>query len=80
MRIRRVVGLPLLAVGLLIFSLSPCLLARAVQAQAPRAAEPPVTAAKARVLDELPFADRQDFEDAMRGFIASGSSGTLGAG
>ncbi len=71
MRRRRVVGLPLRAVGLLISSLSPCLLARAVQAQPPKAAQPAVTAANARVLDQLPFADRQDFEDAMRGFIGS---------
>jgi linear primary-alkylsulfatase len=67
-RTRRVVRLPLHAVGLLI---PLALLAPAVQAQAPRAAEPPVTAANARVLDQLPFADRQDFEDAMRGFMGS---------
>ena len=37
----------------------------------PKAAEPSVAAANARVLTELPFADRQDFEDATRGFIST---------
>jgi alkyl sulfatase BDS1-like metallo-beta-lactamase superfamily hydrolase len=37
----------------------------------PRAAEPSVAARNRAVLDELPFADRADFEDAARGFIAS---------
>ena len=41
------------------------------RAQTPKAAEPFVAAANARVLTELPFADRQDFDDAMRGFIAT---------
>ncbi len=40
-------------------------------AQAPMAAEPPVAAANRAVLSELPFSDRQDFEDANRGFIAT---------
>ena len=32
---------------------------------------PSVAAANARVLTELPFADRQDFEDATRGFVGT---------
>ena len=28
------------------------------------------TTANRRILDELPFSDRQDFEDASRGFVA----------
>jgi alkyl sulfatase BDS1-like metallo-beta-lactamase superfamily hydrolase len=38
---------------------------------APKAAEPSVRAANAAVLDALPFADRQDFDDAARGFVGS---------
>lgn len=38
---------------------------------APKDAEPATRAANAAVLKELPFADRQDFEDAKRGFIAN---------
>ena len=34
-------------------------------------AEPKVAAANHAVLSQLPFADRQDFEDAKRGFIAT---------
>jgi hypothetical protein len=40
------------------------------RAQTAKAAEAAVAAANARVVTELPFADRQDFDDAMRGFIA----------
>jgi len=40
-------------------------------AQQSRPAEPPVTAANHAVLSRLPFSDRQDFEDANRGFIAT---------
>ena len=49
------------------------LLPRMVQAQpAPRKpAEPGVAAANRQVLEELPFADRQDFDDAMRGVVAT---------
>ncbi len=41
------------------------------QDAAPKAAEPAVRAANAAVLDVLPFADRDDFADAARGFIAT---------
>src|SRR3982074_1119877 len=34
-------------------------------------AEPKVAAANQAVLSQLPFSDRQDFEDAKRGFIAT---------
>jgi alkyl sulfatase BDS1-like metallo-beta-lactamase superfamily hydrolase len=37
----------------------------------PRPAEPSVATANRTVLAQLPFSDRQDFEDAMRGFIAT---------
>jgi alkyl sulfatase BDS1-like metallo-beta-lactamase superfamily hydrolase len=37
----------------------------------PKDAEPIVRSANADVLNRLPFADRQDFEDAARGFIAT---------
>jgi alkyl sulfatase BDS1-like metallo-beta-lactamase superfamily hydrolase len=36
-----------------------------------RPAEPDVAAANQAVQSQLPFSDRQDFEDAMRGFIAT---------
>jgi len=38
---------------------------------APKDAAPATAAANAKVLGELPFADRRDFEDARRGFIAA---------
>lgn len=38
---------------------------------APKEASPATVAAHQRLLRELPFSDRQDFEDARRGFIAS---------
>ncbi len=49
------------------------LLPQVVQGQpVPRKqAEPGVTEANRQVLTELPFADRQDFDDAMRGFVAT---------
>jgi alkyl sulfatase BDS1-like metallo-beta-lactamase superfamily hydrolase len=34
-------------------------------------AEPSIVTANRAVLSRLPFSDRQDFEDAMRGFIAT---------
>jgi alkyl sulfatase BDS1-like metallo-beta-lactamase superfamily hydrolase len=37
----------------------------------PKPAEPNVAAANRAVQSQLPFGDRQDFEDAMRGFIAT---------
>jgi alkyl sulfatase BDS1-like metallo-beta-lactamase superfamily hydrolase len=40
-------------------------------AEQPRPAEPSVETANRTVLSQLPFSDRQDFEDAMRGFIAT---------
>lgn len=40
-------------------------------AQTPKPAEPAVAAANRAVLSQLPFADRQDFEDATRGFVAT---------
>ncbi|HEY2836094.1 MAG TPA: alkyl sulfatase dimerization domain-containing protein [Rhizomicrobium sp.] len=50
-----------------------CLLALTAPAwaQAAKDAEPAVAAANRAVLSELPFVDHQDFEDAMRGFIAT---------
>jgi len=48
-----------------------CALTLAVHAQTPKPAEPAVAAANRAVLTELPFADRRDFEDATRGFIAT---------
>jgi len=39
--------------------------------QSPLPAEPQVAAANRAVLAQLPFSDRQDFEDANRGFIAT---------
>ena len=41
------------------------------QGPAPKPAEPSVAAANRAVLSQLPFADRQDFEDATRGFIGT---------
>src|SRR6266496_6478448 len=41
------------------------------QGPTPKPAEPSVAAANRAVLSKLPFADRQDFEDAARGFIAT---------
>ena len=41
------------------------------QPQTPKPAEPSIAAANRAVLSQLPFADRQDFEDATRGFIAT---------
>src|SRR5205814_5447319 len=38
---------------------------------AAKAAEPAVKARNASLRNELPFADKQDFEDAERGFIAT---------
>ena len=44
---------------------------RTVLGQAPKPAEPGVAARNRAVLSELPFSDRQDFDDAMRGFVAT---------
>jgi alkyl sulfatase BDS1-like metallo-beta-lactamase superfamily hydrolase len=43
----------------------------AAQSQQTKLAEPDVAAANRAVQSRLPFSDRQDFEDAMRGFIAT---------
>src|SRR6267143_4537331 len=44
---------------------------RPAQSQQTKSAEPNVAAANRAVQSQLPFTDRQDFEDAMRGFIAT---------
>jgi alkyl sulfatase BDS1-like metallo-beta-lactamase superfamily hydrolase len=41
------------------------------QSQQPKPAEPHVAATNQAVYSQLPFHDRQDFEDAMRGFVAT---------
>src|SRR6185437_10421699 len=46
-------------------------LAVPAEAQEAKPAQPDVAAANQAVLSQLPFADRQDFEDATRGFIAT---------
>ena len=55
--------------------LTPLLFACAMSAQASaqdaKPAQPDVVAANRAVKSQLPFEDRQDFEDAMRGFIAT---------
>ena len=57
--------------ALLLAATTLVLAASSARAQAPKAAEPPVAAANAAVLTQLPFADRQDFDDATRGFIGT---------
>src|SRR5258706_5749675 len=44
---------------------------RPAQSQQTKCAEPNVAAANQAVQSRLPFSDRQDFDDAMRGFIAT---------
>src|SRR6267154_1434791 len=44
---------------------------RPAQSQQTKSAEPNVAAANQAVQSRLPFSDRQDFDDAMRGFIAT---------
>src|SRR5258708_36314122 len=46
-------------------------IAHPAQSQQSKPAEPNVAAANQAVQSRLPFSDRQDFEDAMRGFIAT---------
>jgi len=48
-----------------------CVLATTAQAQETKPAQLDVAAANQAVLSQLPFGDRQDFEDANRGFIAT---------
>lgn len=45
----------------------------------PKAAEPRTREANARVADALPFDDREDFEDAKRGFVATLPEGVIRA-
>jgi len=47
------------------------------QDSAPRDAEPAVRAAQAKLREALPFADRRDFEDADRGFVATLPEGVV---
>ena len=46
---------------------------------APKEAEPATVAANEKLLSELPFANRQDFEDARRGFVATIPNGEVKA-
>src|SRR5882762_9770332 len=46
-------------------------MAHPAQSQQTKPAEPRVATANGAVESQLPFNDRQDFEDAMRGFIAT---------
>ena len=50
-----------------------CILAAApaLAQTAPKAPEPATLKANAEMVKSLPFADRQDFEDAMRGFVGT---------
>jgi alkyl sulfatase BDS1-like metallo-beta-lactamase superfamily hydrolase len=59
-------------VSLLLGNLNP-----SAEAQSPKGAEPATRAANAAVLQALPFADRQDFEDAQRGFIGTLPDGVI---
>jgi alkyl sulfatase BDS1-like metallo-beta-lactamase superfamily hydrolase len=62
----------LLCVRRLLFIIAGVLaMAGAAQAQEAKPAEPRVAAANRAVQSQLPFADRQDFEDAAKGFIAA---------
>ncbi len=63
---KNVVAITILALGLLVSSA-----ASAQTSAAPKPAEPSVRTSNRVVLSELPFADRQDFDDAMRGFVAT---------
>ena len=63
---KNAVAITILAAGLLVPSV-----AHAQGPAGPKAAEPAVGARNRAVRSELPFADRQDFEDAMRGFVAT---------
>lgn len=53
-------------------ALAGCLAGPTAHAQiGPKGAEPATLKANAEVLQTLPFADRQDFDDAMRGFVGT---------
>jgi alkyl sulfatase BDS1-like metallo-beta-lactamase superfamily hydrolase len=55
-----------------VIALACCLASPMAHAQiGPKGAEPATLKANAEVLQALPFADRQDFEDAMRGFVGT---------
>lgn len=60
--------------SVLVLSVQPAASQTATQAAA-RPAEPTVAARNRAVLGELPFADRADFDDARRGFIATTTDG-----
>jgi alkyl sulfatase BDS1-like metallo-beta-lactamase superfamily hydrolase len=56
----------------IVTGVSLALASTAVEAQvAPKAAEPATSEANGALLRTLPFADRQDFDDAMRGFLGT---------
>jgi alkyl sulfatase BDS1-like metallo-beta-lactamase superfamily hydrolase len=57
--------------ALLVTFLASGILSSPAIAQPQRPAEPGVAAANRAVLAQLPFSDRQDFDDAMRGFVAT---------
>ena len=48
-------------------------------AQAPKPAQPDVASRNDAVRSELPFSDRQDFDDVMRGFVATVPDGAYSA-
>src|ERR1700730_18011981 len=56
-----------------------CILSSTPAAAQPKDAEPATRQANAAVLKSLPFSDRSDFEDALRGFIASIPDGIMSA-
>jgi alkyl sulfatase BDS1-like metallo-beta-lactamase superfamily hydrolase len=55
----------------LLFSAASCIMSASPAPGQSKDAEPATRAANAAVLQSLPFADRADFDDAQRGFIAS---------
>lgn len=59
---------------LLLVALCPAMTAMAQPAPR-KSSEPGVAAANRQVRTDLPFADRQDFDDAMRGFVATTPGG-----
>lgn len=63
---KNAVAITILACGLLVSSAAP-----AQTPAAPKPAEPTVGSRNRAVRSELPFADRQDFDDATRGFVAT---------
>jgi alkyl sulfatase BDS1-like metallo-beta-lactamase superfamily hydrolase len=57
--------------GLAVVWLTAIIVMADASAQSPRPAEPSVVERNRDVLSELPFSDRQDFDDARRGFVAT---------